>query len=76
LLLEPGARGQGIGRRLVEECLRFAGQAGYRTVTLWTQNVLIAARRIYEQAGFRRISEEPHSNFGPEVVGEVWELTL
>ncbi len=76
LLLEPGARGQGIGRRLVEECVRFAGQAGYRTVTLWTQNVLIAARRIYEQAGFRRISEERHSNFGPEVVGEVWELAL
>jgi GNAT superfamily N-acetyltransferase len=76
LLLEPGARGQGIGRRLVEECVGFAGQAGYRTVTLWTQNILIAARRIYEQAGFRRISEEPHSNFGPEVVGEIWELTL
>ena len=76
LLVEPGARGLGIGHRLVEECVGFARQAGYRSITLWTQNILTAARRIYEQAGFRRIMEETHSDFGPEVIGEIWKLTL
>jgi DNA-binding MarR family transcriptional regulator/GNAT superfamily N-acetyltransferase len=76
LLVEPGARGLGIGRRLVEECIGFARQAGYRSIILWTQSVLTAARLIYEQAGFRRIREETHSDFGPEVIGEIWKLTL
>jgi DNA-binding MarR family transcriptional regulator/GNAT superfamily N-acetyltransferase len=76
LLVEPSARGLGIGHRLVEECVGFARQAGYRTMTLWTQDVLTAARRIYQQAGFKCVAEESHSSFGPEVVGEIWELTL
>jgi DNA-binding MarR family transcriptional regulator/GNAT superfamily N-acetyltransferase len=76
LLVEPSARGLGIGHRLVEECVGFARQAGYRTMTLWTQDILTAARRIYREAGFNCIAEESHSNFGPEVVGETWELTL
>ena len=76
LLVEPSARGLGIGHRLVEECVGFARQAGYRTMTLWTQDILTAARRIYREAGFHCIAEESHSNFGPEVVGEIWEVTL
>ncbi|MGA9866723.1 MAG: bifunctional helix-turn-helix transcriptional regulator/GNAT family N-acetyltransferase [Acetobacteraceae bacterium] len=76
LLVEPTARGAGIGRRLVEECLAFARAAGYRRVTLWTNDVLTAARRIYQQAGFRLIRSEPHRNFGPAIVGEDWEKVL
>ena len=76
LLVEPSARGLGIGHRLVQECVSFARRAGYQSMTLWTQNILTAARRIYEQAGFRRVTEETHSDFGPEVVGEIWKLTL
>jgi DNA-binding MarR family transcriptional regulator/GNAT superfamily N-acetyltransferase len=76
LLVEPSARGLGIGRRLVEECVGFARRAGYRTMTLWTQNILTAARRIYREAGFKCIAEERHSSFGPEVIGEIWKLTL
>ncbi len=76
LLVEPTARGQGLGRRLVEECLEFARAAGYRRVTLWTNDVLTAARRIYQQAGFRLIRSEPHRNFGPAIVGEDWEKEL
>jgi DNA-binding MarR family transcriptional regulator/GNAT superfamily N-acetyltransferase len=76
LLVEPKARGLGVGARLVEECVRFARVAGYRKVTLWTQSILVPARRIYERAGFRRMREEPHRSFGHDLVGEYWELKL
>jgi DNA-binding MarR family transcriptional regulator/N-acetylglutamate synthase-like GNAT family acetyltransferase len=76
LLVEPQARGLGIGGRLVEECLRFARQAGYRKATLWTQSMLRAARHLYDAAGFRRVREEPHQSFGKDLVGEYWELEL
>jgi DNA-binding MarR family transcriptional regulator/ribosomal protein S18 acetylase RimI-like enzyme len=76
LLVEPSARGLGLGKRLVGECVAFARQAGYRTITLWTQAELAAARRIYENAGFRLSHTEKHRHFGREAVGEIWELTL
>jgi DNA-binding MarR family transcriptional regulator/GNAT superfamily N-acetyltransferase len=76
LFVEPKARGLGIGRRLVEECVRFAHETGYRKIILWTQSELGAARHIYQKAGFRCIKEEPHHSFGKDLVAETWELEL
>lgn len=76
LILDPKARGLGIGKRLVEECIAHARRLGYRKLTLWTQSILLAAREIYRQAGFRRVGTEPHNSFGVDLVGEHWELRL
>jgi len=76
LLVEPSARGAGIGTRLVDECLRFAGRSGYRRITLWTNDILADARRIYERAGFRCDRREPHHSFGHDLVGEYWSRDL
>jgi DNA-binding MarR family transcriptional regulator/N-acetylglutamate synthase-like GNAT family acetyltransferase len=76
LLVEPSARGLGIGARLVEECLLFARSVGYRKVTLWTHSVLTAARHVYENAGFKLVAKESHDEFGKTLVGETWDLEL
>jgi DNA-binding MarR family transcriptional regulator/predicted N-acetyltransferase YhbS len=76
LYVEPKARGLGIGARLTAECERFARQAGYRKIVLWTNSILHAARRIYDKAGYRLVASEPHRSFGYDLVGETWEKKL
>ena len=76
LLVEPAARGLGIGARLVDECERFARAKGYQRIVLWTNSVLLAARGIYAKAGYRLLASEPHESFGKSLVGETWELAL
>jgi DNA-binding MarR family transcriptional regulator/ribosomal protein S18 acetylase RimI-like enzyme len=76
LLVDPAGRGQGLGRRLVGECITFARACGYRKITLWTQSILIAARKIYQDAGFVLVKSEPHRSFGQNLIGETWEREL
>ena len=76
LLVEPWTCGVGLGTRLVDECLRFARARGYEEVSLWTQDVLQAAHRIYERAGFELVDREAHQEFGPRIVGEHWSRSL
>ncbi|MEO8305827.1 MAG: GNAT family N-acetyltransferase [Betaproteobacteria bacterium] len=75
-LVEPNVRGLGIGRGLVDACIAFARAAGYRKISLWTQQGPDAARRIYENASFCLTNEEPHYSFGQDLVGETWEFDL
>ena len=76
LLVDRAARGLGIGARLVAECEHFARSARYRRIVLWTNSVLVAARGIYQKAGYRLVKSEPHRSFGKDLVGETWELDL
>ncbi|PTY08043.1 MarR family transcriptional regulator [Opitutaceae bacterium EW11] len=76
LLVDPAARGRGVGQQLVNACLSFAAGAGYRKIQLWTNSVLTAARHLYERSGFRLVGTEPHNSFGHDLVGETWERDL
>jgi DNA-binding MarR family transcriptional regulator/GNAT superfamily N-acetyltransferase len=76
LIVDPVARGRGLGTRLTQECIGFARAAGYARITLWTHSVLTAARHIYERAGFKIVTQGTHASFGKELVDETWELTL
>ncbi len=76
LLVDPAARGHRLGTRLVDTCLEFARAAGYRRITLWTNDVLVSARRIYEAAGFELVASEPHHSFGHDLVGQNWSREL
>lgn len=76
LLVEPSARGAGVGSRLVNECVRFAARTGYTRIKLWTQDVQVQARRIYQRSGFELDREEPHHSFGHDLIGEHWSRDL
>jgi DNA-binding MarR family transcriptional regulator/N-acetylglutamate synthase-like GNAT family acetyltransferase len=76
LLVDPKVRGLGLGRRLVEECIKFARLKGYKKITLWTNDILTTARHIYEKTGFKLVSEDRHFSFGHHLVGQYWELAL
>jgi DNA-binding MarR family transcriptional regulator/GNAT superfamily N-acetyltransferase len=76
LLVEPKARGLGLGTRLVEECIRFARRRGYQKLILWTNSILLEARHIYKKTGFKLVAEEAHHSFGHDLIGETWELVL